>query len=793
MPGEQLRVLPIARSRAGHARLFSTSCSLADTRPLGTRHYVESFCRENQSPVWALLDTLKSPAGRLRIEAALIESRISVEEFTTWAPAIIHSDIEKAVAKLEQLGYPISEESKESPSNPIPSWVILYLVIYKVRTTAHAEGPLVNLVFYHLDSAPPEIQGPLLVLTAYRLARHNLLIPLRRVVEAFLNTPLSDQENEFNLFLQALSSAPFRSVEGANNVVSILKAMEARQLKLRSQTYQSLLNDRFVTLQLTKYLHAKMVQEGFVPSAAHLESFLRVFSKNGAIHEARKYFTAIHAISQDAPLTADSSADPRFRANTLMLNAHEDKASAFAFLRRLAQLSAPSDAAIASPKAQRREVRFLTRTKDDVYDQTAALHVAANDLSTSTHKLIQAFLKMSAKPTIATHTVLIRGLLFRKQFQKAEVFWTKLAKSSLVMDKEALTAGVQTFIRNGKPHVAFQTLEKYSLKPGQEPHIRLPDLSPPVKITTVSMNEYLVSFKRISRPDIVFRLWDYMDVLYDVRPNAVTLSILLQSARLATTLDDSLSGAIAQFKLYNPLSRRDSSPPSNEIDNGTTSSSRAKARALAVRAITDAIGTPQHGLRAYGASIWRRQLPLDFARLAFLRALFGMDPTRRLDGVQSPAAAVRASYDGDASASALGLASLRPRPFVFTPPADLRPPPGGGDSYYPSVVVTNANCFNYITLLGVGGRAAEIPLVLAWMRELGLQPSESTLAVALVFWAEVSVQAPLVERWNGGPGRNEYAKLVEWIADWVGKKRVPGERTLQKWRGVVSSMRKPAR
>jgi len=79
--------------------------------------------------------------------------------------------------------------------------------------------------------------------------------------------------------------------------------------------------------------------------------------------------------------------------------------------------------------------------------------------------------------------------------------------------------------------------------------------------------------------------------------------------------------------------------------------------------------------------------------------------------------------------------------------------------------------------------------VLAWMKALGLQPSESTLAVSLVFWSEISVQAPLVEQWRGGPSKNEYARLVDWITDWVGIKRLPDDEVLRKWRHIVNRMR----
>ena len=735
-------------------RLFSTTSRCSDTtRPVGTKPFLERFYKESRNPIWHQIDALRTPAGRAEVDG-----------FNQWDEVITHNDIEAAVASLQALGYPISSPIDVSKSRieSVPSWVVLYLVVYKARTPAHASGPLLDLVYYHIPRAPAEIQGPLLILTAYRLARFNLLVPLRRVVNTFLTTPLHNQDLEFNLFLQALSVSN-RSVESANHVVSILKAMEARQLKLRSQTYTALLTDRFVTLQLTKFLQSRMIAEGFLPTAAHLEAFLRVFSKNGAIHEASRYFRAIHHITKGPAL--EDEVDPRFAANTLLLNAQDKRSSAFAFLHALAQPSSTSTPqkhpSLAVP---RREPRFVHRTNDDVYDQTAALHVAANDLTTSAQRLINVFLNMNTKPTVATHTVLVRGLLFRKEFQKAEIFWSKLAKSGLVIDRQALTCGLQALTRNGKPHAAFQLLEKYSWKPGEDP-----TTSHPMQVTTVVMNEFLVSLKRISRPDAVFRLWDYMGTLYHTSPNADTLSILLQSARLAYNMDDTLSGAIAKVKLLNPLRKRRKA---------------VTERVQAVDEIFNCIG--HRGSRGYTSGIWQDALPLEFARKVFLQAIFGNDTSNILLGIESPAGAIRESYEDD-PLSGMGMPQLAPKSFTFDPFPDLLTP--DKKSRYPSIVVTNSNCFNYITLLGVGGRAGEIPLVLAWMKALRIQPSDSTIAVALVFWAEVTVQAPLVEKWSGGPEKNQYAKLVEWLRAWVGDKRLPHWRTLQKWQGIVNKMR----
>ena len=771
-------------------RVFSTTNLLRDSsRPIKTKQYIENFYRDSHDPIWYLVDTLQTSAGRREVTEALEKTNISVREFRHWMPVISQHDIALAVSKLKEIGASpasLPEDKKVASTPSIPSWVVLYLVGFKVRTPAHAKGPLLDIVYSHLHKAPTSIQGPLLILALSHLARFNLLIPIRHIVNTFLNTTLIDPDRQFNLFLQTLSSIPYRSVDNANNVVAILKAMESRQLKLRAATYGSLLNDRFVTLQLTKFLQARMVQEGLVPSTSHLEAYLRVFAKNGAIHDAQKYHEAIHFTPTPAeepggePLHV--SKNPYYRANTILLGAHDDRASAFNFLQILmGQQNTPStkEPPTPHPLSQRREVRFLSKPKPDIYDQTAALHVAAKDLSTSTSRLIQLFFKLTSRPTIATHTVLIRGLLFRKEFDKAEFFWSKFLKTGLPIDQMALTTGLQTLTRNGKPDAAFVLLEKHSLKPN---HIDSSSensiLHQPVALTTISMNEFLVSLKRINRPDAVFRFWDYMGVLYGTEPNSQTLSILLQTARLACRMDDTISGALAHMKLISPFRRRKVYLPH-------------QSREEAVDAILTILGHPSRGkLRIYRSSIWNDQLPLEAARKVFLQALFGNDTNSRLLSVEAPANPVRVSYDSDASSDS-GMdfiPNISPKKYVFTPPPDLFTVEG--KSHYPQIAVSNANCFNYITLLGVSGRrAAEIPLVLAWMKELHIQPSDSTLAVALVFWAELGVQAPLVEKLTGGPENNEFSKLVDWIRDWVGEGRLPHARTLYKWQCVVKKMR----
>lgn len=761
--------------------------------PSRQKKCIEALQKSTHDKLWTLVVALWSANKTPELSRALHENGLSMNNYNEWRHILAENDITKAVSLIEQRGYkvkPADVNTEDCNQNiarlpDLPSWVVLYLVGYKVRTPAHASGPLMDLVYSHLDGAPVQVQGPLLILTTVHLARFNLLLPLRRIVESFLSIPLLQPSVEFNLFLRAMSCIPYRSVENANNIVSIVRAMDARQLKLQPETYDALLNDRFLTLQLTKFLRERMVREGYTPKAAQLEAYLRFFAKDGAIHNAKDYFDAIHYRTTEecpSPEPVHPSQNPQYRANTLFLGAHEDRASAFKFLRDL-RVEGSSEAKPSSRPATERRVSHLVHKRNaDIYDFTAALSVAAKDLTTNSKQLVIIFQRMmlTVRPTVATYTIMIRGLLLRKDPHNAVRHWNLLLKTGLTIDKMALTAGLQAVTKIGHPHAAFALLEKYAKRPRDGDEVIDEFRSPhPVQLTPVSMNDFLVALNRIARPDVVFKMWDHMPDLYGIYPNSETLSIVLQSARLACKLDDSFSGTVAELALRNPFRKR---KPQGVL-----------SREDAVLSVESVLG--QKNLKKYQSSIWNDQTPFDAARKVFLQALFGMDTSGRLLEIQPPANAVRDSFDADASPG-IGFPSLRTRTYQFVPPPDLyllSPTTQEKKPHFPQIVVTNANCFNYITLLGLSNASSshvgEIPLVLAWMRALSIQPSNSTLAVALMLWYEVSVQAPLVEKLSGGPERGEYARLVEWVRGWVGDYRVPDAQLLAKWGGIIRKMR----
>lgn len=782
-----------------HARHYSIPVRSpgrdAPARPFKTLRLLDILLKESPDPTWHLVENINSPQ-RHHLSNALVKAGVSVDEFSHFKPVIYASSIDGSVDVLQDWGYTVTEPASEQtdelgPSTkPVPAWLVVYLAIYKVRTPAMAHGPLLGLVYSNLETIPTPLRGPLLAITMVSLARFNLLLPMRRITETFRITPLSNPDLDFNILLTAISCLPVSCIEGANQVVTLLKTMEARQLKLRSDTYRFLLGQRFVTLQLTKYLRDKMTREGFIPTADHLEAYLRVFSKHGRIHDSQKYFDAIREYAMDhnlaVPMAPDDSTESTeytsgipHVANTLLLRAQPDRASAFQYLVNLIrdEQKKPRPGTHSVPMMRKvrplrwsssRDSQISWKKTIDIFDWTTALTVAANDPTTSTEMLIALFERVHSKtaalrPIGATYNVLIRGLLARKAYAQAEEYWRKLLDTGLPIDRFSLAVGARALIRAQKPHEAFAILEYFAGKvdtkfPSQY------KLFKPVILNSICMNDILISLNRIQRPDITFRLWEHMENLYGVQPNDVSLSILLEAARLSRKKDDSVAGNLALLALKNPFRRQTNLRP-------------PETREEILHTFNRVVGDMEFGPQPYKSGIWHNTPGWLRAKKIFQQVLFGESPS--LWEVRSPVGSIPPSREG------MGLSNEESNEWILGDRSELLSPEGRG--LYPSIVPSNKNFLLYIQLLGTGGQAGEIPLALAWMKALGIQPSRHTIANALIFWSEISMRSPMTDSWSNEP--NEYNSLVTWIAEWVGKERLPEGPCFASWLRTIAQMR----
>ncbi|KAF7373590.1 hypothetical protein MSAN_00569400 [Mycena sanguinolenta] len=495
-----------------------------------------------------------------------------------------------------------------------------------------------------------------------------------------------------------MTSIRHRSDQTGENAVKILRAMEARQLQLWPRICSALLEDRYAALQLTKYLRRRMTALGVVPTAAHLEQYLRVYAADGAIHDAERYAAAIRRLGAQ-PEEASAVADRNNRANTFLVRSQPDTASAFEFLVGLTKKSTRQP--FVPRRASTHPRHLLGKRSVDVHDWTSALSVAAHDTAVDAKNLIRLFTRARPttaefRPTAVTHTVLIRGLLLRREWELAYVYWTKLVRSGLPVDEHALAAGLQATVLSLRPAEAFTLLEMYAARTDTQ----LPSfyrLRQPLRVTAGTINLFMTSLHDILRPDLVFRLWDAMEKLYNVRPSPETLRIMLDAAQLPHLLDDSISGQIAHLALKNPF-RHDPPPPAS--------------RGELVASLTAQAAAP------YRSGIWHALPAAETAAHIFAQAVLGAPERLPIAALAPPAHAVRAHPE-----SGSAVPKLRPVPLMLPLPEDILA--SDGRARFPELLsLREREWAAYIRLLGMTRRAPEIARALVWMRALKVQPRE---------------------------------------------------------------------
>ncbi|KAI6160172.1 hypothetical protein EDD17DRAFT_1605719 [Pisolithus thermaeus] len=707
-----------------------------------TRAYLNVAHAATGDPLWNLIQRLRWDSGIDEwTHRALRRCGISHDDYLQWKPAVFSPSLGIALGVLHVKSTVL--RSAADDNSTVPSWVLLALACHKVRTPSDAQDHLLKLTFGNIDAIQAQYKPPLLVLTTLSLAHFGVIAPMRPLVDLFLLHTTESCLFHFNAFLHALSSFA-RSEEAANLALTILETMTSRQIPLQLHTYRSLMTDRFVTLQLTKYLRARMAHEGVVPTADHLEAYLRIFSDHGAIHEAGQYLKAIQEYLHPA--------------DTLYLKSlQSDRASAFHYLHNLLQLEGQK-----RPQGSSLLACNNSRSPSSGTDDLLGRYVHPTTVFENARVKTKVF-----RPTVATYTVLLRGLIWRRSYDEALRIWNELVDSGLSLDRKALTVGVQVLTRSGRPQDAFYLLGLSTLAP---------TMSNPSIGTRIRLS-------RPTSPWINIIIWDNMTLLYGVLPDDVTMNILLKSALLAVKMDrESVRGSVAHFALQTPFRRRWATPSSSVLED-TGDGKRTTV-------VKDIMNTLETSERPSVVGIWGGRTAADVARDIFKGMVLGNWP--RTQHIKAPVSAVRPpGKEGAPIAPILELAKslvigLSHTAVTTTAPKEKVASDDGqyntvrdfanqtesilGPGAIPSVHPSSSTFLAYIKLLGLSSPsyAHEIPLTLAWMRHLSIPPTRQVLSIALVFWAEVGLRGPIFEEWAERGGYSEYGRLENWIAEWVG-------------------------
>jgi hypothetical protein len=351
---------------------------------------------------------------------------------------------------------------------------------------------------------------------------------------------------------------------------------------------------------------------------------------------------------------------------------------------------------------------------------------------------------------IASQTAIMDGFRQRGQYEDALLVWKSVLKRPATIDKRALTAGILSLCGATQYKEAFETMDTFAFKD------YLPSENDPtwpvaytqwierrgaIKLDTATMNALMDRLNRAGRPDVVFKLWDVMEKYYCVWPDGITMTILLDAARRAYLIDPSMELALGQLGIFNPFKRfwtRYQPPETPSI---------GISRMLS--------GPPESGF-------WHGDWAFVNARVIFRDVILGNWP--HLRQVECPVGTYTPSSISDR------LWTTKDRA------PELR---------WPTVIPFDTTFHAYIFLLGWNELQAEIPLALAWMKALQIQPLHKTLCAALMYFGEVARLPPLFEPFELKTKREyggDYGRLRRWIADWVGEGALPSENMVAAYR-----------
>jgi hypothetical protein len=739
-----------------------------EQRTLGFARIAHRVTRE---PTWELVRLLRhaDPPPRDVLQRCGIPS----DAWARWAPVVRSPTFDRALALLPQ-------------TRDTPSWVVLALAAHKVRSPGDAQA------LY--DLALPRTCLPLLILTAHSLAYFSLVSLLRPLTSHLLALPphYTHKSFHFNMLLQAISLFD-RSRVATDVAVDVLTEMEHRALTLWPNTERVLIRDNFRSPQLLDYFRRR--------NSENSEAWLRAYASSGRVQSSAHCLHTIRkqclANGTTPPYTTEDGTGMAHMANTHYLRAmRDDRQSAFRYFHHLLKLDLAKSQSPPVPDA-------ANKSNIDIYDWTTALYAGAHDRALSASSLLDLFKATKQgtnayKPTRATYTVAIQGLLWRNALEDAQRLWDEFVdevvsardkrdeENEMRIDRKALCVGIDVLVQCGRTEEALYLLDeavKRDIEQVTPPNGSSIRTSTSHYLKVHPIHALFTSLLRIRRPDAIFYIWTHLTSLYFVPPTNLMLRILLKAAMQASKMDgESLKGTMSWYIADNRLFKKQGGPiaptmtpyKSTELSDNqdcepgkeaspsdhtpqsteqTTPEGPLSREALAAH-LHSLLQTPTP---PSVVGIWAHRRSTEVARSIFRGMIFGNWPALR--GAAGPLGGGVTSARAKGGESVLQeLARVfagRPNHFLPPHPTHLgtaRPTmaqPDVGDERLgpplPTVMPSESTFAAYIALLGLASRADEIPEALVWMRALDVVPKTETLAVAVVFWMEVGLRGPVFE------------------------------------------------
>ena len=707
-------------------------------------------------------------------------------EYSQWAHIAHASTLASALDHVDRIFslHPVPQASAPR-SAPLPTW-LLVAILCKPPATPPEAFAATTLVLYH-PHVSHELSPLVLLLAAYWLANLRMYAPLRSVVVRLAN--YKHGLHDFHIALMLRILAQVRPANELQRMIALLLDLATRNnFDLGVRTYRAVLENRAATEHVAARVETHMKARGYSPNLSHSRAFVRIYGRAGKRKAASTYWRRIR-LGEYYGRKAEYISTIRHQSLLLedTLRGGKRSKQVKQYIKYLLKISARLEA---DPALRQSgcvpSLPGRTGIPKKVY--MLALRVSANDTATPSRELLGVF--RSGLDSIGDGTkrlwcyfVTIKGLLKRSEYGEAGKLLSEIWDDRGQFSAPEVTIAVEALTMIRRPDAAFRLLS--SLAPELDPpfvavgeHLEgdYVVLTPKTylraerTIDTQAVNSYMVSLLRIGRPDAVFFIWDTMPRVFGVEPDSVTLAIALKAARYARKTEGALQVAIADFGLGRVLSLRNQSAPRDWTTLNGEEASNAFGALLAA-----------DGKRPVTA-FWRGERAGAIALQVAWEVLTTNWPELR--GFDPPCFAIRRSAGEQAVSPMSDLlhsftSHTSDRGAAIDSDSDIAEGAHQEDGRtYFGIVPEDALFRALLDLLAEEDRAAQIPLVLTWMRYLKVHPSRDTLATALVYWGEVTFEGPWIQRLRGG--ESQYIRLLKWITKWVGRGNVPRRDEMQK-------------
>ncbi|KAI1789664.1 hypothetical protein LXA43DRAFT_1019805 [Ganoderma leucocontextum] len=708
-------------------------------------------------------------------------SQPDFSEYSQWAHIASAPTLASALDHVDHVLslLPVTPTSAPRPA-PLPTWLLL-AILCKPPATATEALAATTLALHHPHTST-DLSPLVLLLAAYWLANLRMYAPLRSLVLRLIN--YKHGLHDFHIALMLRILAQVHPANELQRMIALLLDLATRNhFDLGVRTYRAILENRAATGRVASRVEQHMKARGYSPNLSHSRAFVHIYGRTGKRKAASRYWRRIRLGQYYGP-----------------------KAEYITAIRHQALLLEDTLRGGKRPKQITQYVKYLLKTAaraeaDPTVRQCGhvppfpghmgipkkvymlALRVYANDAATSLHQLLNTFrlgLDSIGDGTkrLWCYFVTIKGLLKRSEYGEAAKLLGEIWDGRDKFSAPEVTIAVEALTMVGRPDAAFRLL--LSLVPESDTLMAVAGhlegdyvvLTPKTyvraerTIDTQAVNSYMVSLLRIGRPDAVFFIWDTMRRVFRVEPDSVTLAIVLKAARYARKTEGALQVAIADFGLGRVLSLGNQTA----TQDWTTLGREEATEAFKALLVAD-------GKRS-GTAFWRGER----AGVVALRTAWEVLTMNwpELKGFDPPCYAIRRSA-GEQAVSPMSdlLHSFTSHSSDIAAAADSQDADVSPHlRMYFGIVPEDAMFRALFDLLAEEDRAAQIPLVLTWMRYLKVHPSRDTLATALVYWGEVTFEGPWIQRLRRG--ESQYVRLLKWITKWVGWGNVPRRDEMQK-------------